>query len=729
MVTHFRLRLYLLALLILAGFGVLVARLYRVQIKEHEQYLSQLPGRRYETVRIPGVRGEIKDRNGITLAENVANFEVRFDLKEIIDDYLKTHHTNKLPKREWTRYKRGQPVVEKETDIVEIVNETVFPGLAELGLLEDFNADQLRVHYRSNGGVVPYTYRRNLAFEEFARFAENNIGLPGVTITVTGQRNYLYDSLACHVLGYVNLPDIEKVPAEKRQQFNYYVGDDYGASGVEKTMDHYLQGEAGKRVLEKDEKGKFIGEVSYTPPAAGADVYLTLDARIQIIAEEALHKIGRGAAVALDPQSGEILALASAPSYNPNVFVPSVSVDDWNRYTQDRTSPMFNRAVNPNAPGSTYKIAIALAGCLSDSWKRHFTCGGGNQYGAKFMKCWCADKGYTHGSPGLSEAIKLSCNGFFYRYANDTGIDNILTMSQLLGLGRATGIKITGEQPGNAPGPEWMRMQGLVWSDAYTAMTGIGQGFVETTPLQMAGVTSTVANGGIVYQPRIIQKVMRSNNEVVWNEPPKVRHDLTKEGLTAGQVEAVKMGMWKVVNESGGTAGRSASEFTVISGKTGTAQTGQLNQPTNAWFIAFAPYEKPRIAVCVFVENGKSGGGAASPIAKNIIERTIAMWDHGQAVEVARMAEAPGHFDRIESVSFEGESVIIASSDEEGDSAVDVSDFVPQHLRNQQQVGPVQRYAKPSIRRRADADGSVSDRNAARSRKFQPLKWLGIRGR
>lgn len=709
----------------MAGFGVLFLRLYRVQIEEHDTYVRKLPGRKYETVRIPGIRGEIRDREGLLLAGNLANYEVRFDLKAIVEDY-RAKHGGAVPRRKWTRYRGAQPVEEEETDIVAIVKSSVFPGLAELGLLEDSDSKQMQVHYRSTGGVVPYTYRRNLTFEDFAAFAEHNLGIPGVTVTVTGRRHYLYDALACHILGRVNLPDIDKVPAEKRSEFRYYVGDDYGVEGIEKTMDHYLQGVPGKRVLVKDEKGKFISEEddSYVAPSAGADVYLTIDARIQSITEESLRKVGRGAAVVIDPANGDVLAMASVPSFNPNVFIPEISVDDWNRYVQDKTSPMFNRAVNPNAPGSTYKIPIALAGCLSKSWQQRFTCGGGAQYGNKFMKCWCASKGYTHGSPDLGEAIKVSCNGFFYRYANHTGIRNIQTMSGLVGLGRITGIQITGEQPGNAPGPEWMRMQGLNWTESYTAMSGIGQGFVEATPLQMASVTATVANGGKVYTPRIVRKVTRRGGEIVWEEPPVPRHDLLKEGLTAEQIEIVKRGMWRVTNEPGGTAGRAASQITVLSGKTGTAQTGIPSQPTNSWFIGFAPYDQPELAVCVFVENGKSGGGVAAPIAKNIIEQTVAMRKGRHEIKLTQLEEAKGSLDFYESVSFEGEGVSFASADDP--DAVNVGDIVPASLR-QRSVQPMAGVAKPSIRSKADAEGSVSGQNTDNRRRFRPLRALGIR--
>ncbi|MEM1442956.1 MAG: hypothetical protein AAGF67_11485, partial [Verrucomicrobiota bacterium] len=327
MVTQFRVRLYLLALLVLAGFSLLVYRLYQIQVVEHDKYAARVPGSKFESVRIPGIRGEIRDRNGLTLVDSTPNYELRLDLRELVNAYLAENET--LPKYTWERFDSyGQRQKKTETDIVKVFEETAFKGLQDLGLLADYSASSMRVHYRSTRGVVPFTYRRDLSFKEFARFAENNIGIPGVTVTRTGRRRYLYDSLASHILGYMNLADIDQVPQEKREEFNYYVGDDYGVMGVEKTMDHYLQGKPGKLVIEKDEKGKIVGEVSRTSAMPGSDVFLTLDARIQAVTEESLRKVGRGAAVVVDPQSGDILAMASVPSFNPNVFIPEVSVDD-----------------------------------------------------------------------------------------------------------------------------------------------------------------------------------------------------------------------------------------------------------------------------------------------------------------------------------------------------------------------------------------------------------------
>lgn len=719
MVTQFRVRLYLLALLVLAGFSLLVYRLYQIQVVEHEKYAARVPGSKFESVRIPGIRGEIRDRNGITLVDSTPNYELRLDLRELVNAYLKDNET--LPKYTWERFDSyGQRQKKTETDIVKIFEETAFKGLQDLGLLADYSASSMRVHYRSTRGVVPFTYRRDLSFKEFARFAENNIGIPGVTVTRTGRRRYLYDSLASHILGYMNLADIDQVPKEKRDEFNYYVGDDYGVMGVEKTMDHYLQGKPGKLVIEKDEKGKIVGEVSRTSAMPGSDVFLTIDARLQAVTEQSLRKVGRGAAVVIDPQTGDILSIASVPSFNPNVFIPEVSVNDWKRYTEDPTSPMFSRAVNPYAPGSTCKIPIALAGCLSDSWKYRFACGGGAHYGNKFMKCWSSG----HGSVDVSSAIKVSCNGFFYRYANHTGIRNIQTMTNLLGMGRKTGIKITGENPGNIPSPEWLRMQGLLWSDAFTALVSIGQGATEASPLQMASVTASASNGGRVYRPRIIKKVVEKNGEIVWEEPPELKADLTKEGITAEQIEVVKRGMWRVVNEGGGTAGRAKSDFTVLSGKTGTAQTANPVQPTNAWFIAFAPYDEPRYAVCVFVENGNSGGGAASPIAKNIIDNAILM-EQGREIEVTAIPEAIGRTDRVMSVTFDSSSLdAFVLADEDAESAVDVAAFVPESLqeRNYRPMNGV--LASPTIKPNTDSRGQVGGMNARPKPAFRPFQWL-----
>ena len=722
MATTFKLRLYILVFFLLGGFALLSFRLYDIQIWQHEHYASKVPGHRFESIRVPGIRGEIKDRNGITLVDSTPNYELRFNLREVVAAYKKDHDS--MPKHNYKVLDGGQWRPRSENDIVAIVETMVFPGLQELGLLADYSSSAMRVHFRSNGGLVPFTYRRDLTFTEFARFAEKNLGIPGVTVTRTGKRRYIYDSLACHILGYMNLADLDKVDNERKKDFHYYVGDDYGVQGIEKTMDSYLQGKAGKVVIKKNEKRKFVGEVERTEPESGSDVHLTIDSLLQYATEQSLRKIGRGAAVAIDPRNGDILSIASVPSFNPNRFIPTVSTEDWKRYTNDPTSPIFSRAVNPYAPGSTFKIPIALSGCLSSSWSRHFYCGGGERYGSKFMKCWHSN----HGSVDLSNSIKRSCNGFYYRYANDTGIKNIEKVTSMMGLGKVTGIRITGEKPGTVPNPFWLSQKGLPWTKAQTALTSIGQGYCEATPLQMAATTAWVANGGKVYQPRIVKRVLDRDGVDVLNEPPKLKYDLTQEGISSHQIEVVRKAMWRVVNETGGTAGRAKSDITVISGKTGTAQTGNMKEPTNAWFIAFAPYENPEIAVCVFVQNGKSGGGAASPISRNIIENYMNLQKGTSKIELTQLEEAVGNTQFVDSTSFDNTELVASFFEEQNvpegsptetaelnleeneDTRINIEDFLPRDARAQSRTSS--NYVKPTIREQIDSRGTVRQFNA-----------------
>ena len=725
MATRFKFRLYLLALLVVIGVATLVFRLYDIQIVEHEHWVSQIPGEKEVTVRVPGVRGEIRDRNGMVLASNRPSYDVTLNLREIEAKWKQDN--GDAPKTTFNAQRSGMLRSNQETDIVSIVKASVIPRMEDLGLAESFNARKLKLHYRGTRGVVPFTYRRGVEFDHFARFAENDYDLTGVDITVKPSRQYPYESLACHILGYVKLPDIETVDAEQRNQFDHYVPDDYGGAGIERSMDRYLQGKPGKRVLRKDEKGNIREQIASEPSETGADVYLTIDARIQYAAELAIRhvgkreedsRVGRAAAVVIDPRNGDILAMVSTPSYNPNAFIPSVGVDDWKRYTSERASPMFNRALSQHPPGSTFKIPIALAGTLSDSHLKPYYCAGGVQYGRKFMKCWILSKGGRHGSITMSDAIKKSCNCYFYQYGNHTGIDNIVEVTNKMGLGRKTGIPLDGEAPGRVPSPNWLRIQGLLWSDAFTAMTSIGQGYAEATPLQMASVAGTVANGGKVYQPRIVKEVIGNDGEVIVPNEPVLKYDLSEEGLTPDELELVKRGMWKVVNEQGGTASkaRSGTDAYDISGKTGTAQTGKPNEPTDAWFIAFAPYDAPEFAVCVYVSNGYSGGGCGAPVAGNIIKQAMAI-RHGTnyKLEVKPVPEAEGHFGRIMAVTIDDKDLEQIVEADEGDGAVDLPEGM---------IVPVARPASqpaveaPSIRVTADERGSVRNTQSAPQKRW-----------
>ena len=321
-----------------------------------------------------------------------------------------------------------------------------------------------------------------------------------------------------HLLGYVGAPD--DTNKEEAKKFSFYQPDVEGKSNIEKSMDEYLRGKPGVRYMRRNAKGQIDGVLREVPPQAGANVDLTIDARIQMIVEEALRAVGRGAAVVVDPNNGDILAMATVPSFNPNTFIPSIKAKDWDELRKAPADPLINRAVSAFPPGSTYKLVTALAGLSKGLGNARYDCGGGVGYGDHFFRCHIADKGGTHGQLGLADAIKVSCNSYFYQMGNAAGINAIDDIGEALGLGKATGVEVTGEQPGVLPGPDWMRIYypRERWTSAYTANVSIGQGYVLVSPLQMAMVYSALANGGIAYQPRLVKSVVGMDGKPILNE-------------------------------------------------------------------------------------------------------------------------------------------------------------------------------------------------------------------
>ncbi|MCB1224871.1 MAG: penicillin-binding protein 2 [Verrucomicrobiales bacterium] len=710
MVVKYRLRLYLLSLLMLGAFSLLTYRLWELQIERHAEFVKKIRVGSELKARIPGVRGEIKDRNGITLATNRAIFEVRINLEEMMKEYnrrVQRGEMAEVAKVTVNFTDRGMQRQRNEEDVVKIFKEVILPRLEEMGLVKNFKGEAMQIHYRTFKGVVPWVYRDDLTFAEFSRFAEHNLALPGVTVAERGVREYPWASLACHLLGYVRLAEDQRVSSEERAEWDYFLPDDYGGAGVEKSFDDYLRGKPGVRTMKKDERGRLVGEVSYQEPRKGNDVYLTIDARIQYIAERALREggVGRGAAVVVDPYSGEVLALASVPSYDPNRFIPKISTAEYAEYLDNPANPLFNRAVKPYAPGSTFKIPIAFAGCLADIQMRHFNCAGGVTYGNNYMKCWIADKGGSHGSLDVSDAIMRSCNCFFYQYGNAAGINNITRVGQLLGVGEKTGIELEDEDPGVLPNPSWLRLNHPKerWSSGYTANTSIGQGMVLATPLQMASVVATVANRGMSYRPHLLKQV-KDGDELVLDNPPDLRSNLGEEGLNPQEIEMIRKGMWKVVNASGGTAKAAKIDGIEVAGKTGTAQfwrmdKGVKKKDNHTWFITFAPYETPKLAICVLVQGGKSGGGCAGPVAKRIMEQSLAL-DNGYQVALAPVEESKGHMNQIEAVSYEDGPLLLAATDDDPDLGGPVREAMDDVI----DARPV---ASPTLRDEADAAGSV----------------------
>src|SRR3954470_6265286 len=550
-----RWRLQLLALLFLLGLGALVGRLWLVQVAHGPEWTAKIRGSSEATVRIPSVRGEIRDRNGVTLVQNRASYEVDFYLPEMVKGYRE--RVGPPPLTEYRSTINGMPKDLKEPDIVKIVNSGIVPRLDDLDLARDYNSVQLQRHFRTNT-EVPYSYLKDIDFDTMAKFSEHDVGLPGVDITIKPVRSYVYGALAAHLLGYVGPPD--DTNKEDAKKFTFYQSDVEGKSNVEKAMDDYLRGKPGVRYMRRNAKGQIDGVLREVPPTAGANVSLTIDARIQMFTEEALRAVGRGAAVVVDPNNGNILAMASVPSFDPNAFIPSIKAKDWEALRKDEANPMVNRAVSAFPPGSTFKLVTALAGMRKGLAAKTFNCGGGVSYGDHFFHCWIGEKGGSHGTIGLSDAIKVSCNSFFYQFGNAAGINAIDETGETLGLGRASGIEVTGEQPGVLPGPDWMRINypREKWTSAYTANVSIGQGYDLVSPLQLAMVYATVANGGVSYYPRLVKDLVHADGKSVLDErgqpvisrTPKVHGDLRND-FRPEQIEMARRGLWKVVNEDG----------------------------------------------------------------------------------------------------------------------------------------------------------------------------------
>jgi penicillin-binding protein 2 len=638
---------------VVAALLLLLLRLGYVQIVKFQDYKARIKGHSQLTVRLPAVRGEICDRNGVPLVENRASMEVEFYLPDIVRAWREEHGS--VPKIQYRGLDHGMPVNKEVPDIVRIVNESIVPNLEKLGLAGDYNTRKLQLHYRDNA-EVPFVYRQDLDFETMARFCENNLNLPGVTVTLKPVRHYVYGALAAHLFGYVGMP--REIDRDEASQFNFYQPDVEGKAQVEAAYDEVLRGTAGTRFLQRNAHGVIDGETSRIEPKQGARVFLTIDARIQYIVEKALRVVGRGAAVVLDPDNGQILAMASVPSFDPNQFVPSISKTDWEKLAKDQTDPLMNRAINNYAPGSTFKICTALAGIRAGIGDRQFDCTGGVQYGDKYMKCWVLTAKPPlppHGRQDLSTGIKNSCDPFFYQYGNAAGIDQIDVIGALLGLGQKTPLPLNNVASGVLPGPAWLAQNAPRerWSPGYTANTAIGQGFVLATPLQVAVMGAAVANGGTVFEPRLVEKVVAQDGAVLKEEPVRTRSEILKDaGIPADQFEKVRRGMWRVVNDETGTARKARVKGVEVAGKTGTAQFWRNGiKDYHTWFLCFAPYDKPRYVVCVFVQGGKSGGSVPAPIAAKILEQIFAM-EKGGDVKLEPMEPAVGNFQPIAGVDF-----------------------------------------------------------------------------
>ncbi|MEO6742232.1 MAG: penicillin-binding transpeptidase domain-containing protein, partial [Chthoniobacteraceae bacterium] len=744
-------RVYALGAFMIGMLGVLSAKLWHEQMTNSKKWTDRLRKSSSVTVRIPSVRGEIRDRNGIILVANRSSYCVDFYLQQMVKGYGEMN-SGKVPLVSFRTTRDGMLKDVEVPDIVEIVNEAVIPRFGELQLARDYAAGQLERHYRTNE-QVPFGYLEDVDFNTIAKISENDMGLPGVEVSLRPVRRYLYGSLASHILGYVGAPeDINTLHDIK--EFNFYQPDVQGRSNVEKVYDQWLRGKPGKRILDRSAKNKIGAELSREEPVPGANLYLTIDAEIQTIVERTLKQagVGRAAVVVVNPQNGDVLAMASVPNYDPNIFIPKISAEDYDRLDEDPTDPLVNRAVQSFAPGSTYKIVSAFAGFLGGlAPGRTYSCAGGVTVGNKFMKCWIAEHHGAHGPLNLVGAIKNSCNSYFYQWGRDAKLINYEKIGDALGLGMRSGLPLSGESPGTLPGPRWLAAQGqsaLATSWGHIANTAIGQGSVLASPLQMAMVCATVANGGTSFYPRLVAKLEDSSGKDLRDEQgnlivptePNVRANLPSMGFSVSEIEAVRQGMWKVVNEAKGTGAKARIKGVEVAGKTGTAQFWRTvgkdsrghpirEKDNHVWFMCFAPYKNPKYAICVMIQGAKSGGGVAAPVAHKILTESLAL-EGGYKPTIAWMEPIHGNLTQISEIKMKEDgslSTLVATTFKDtdqkpGGNVASVDEETSDHTGTPNQASGAREKsgAKPELRETADARGRVSAGSA------KPNLWQRI---
>ncbi len=575
---------------------VVVGRLIYLQVFSHEHFSTLANENRISLVAIPPTRGLIYDRNGVLLAQNLPSFSL-----EIIPEQVKDM-------------------------------ETTLRGLRELISLSDNDLERFRKLLRKKRSFNSIPLKFHLDSEEVARFAVNRHRFPGVDIEARLIRDYPLGKLAVHAVGYVGRINEEEL--QTLDTANYSATRFIGKTGVEKFYEAILHGRVGYKNVETNALGRVLREVNRTPPVPGQNIYLTLDIELQKVAEDALRG-KRGAVVALDPGNGDILALVSMPGYDPNPYVIGIDPKTYAALQNSPDKPLFNRALQGQyPPGSTIKPFIGLAG---------LEYGQLNINTSSFCPGWFSLEGDDHryrdwkktghGRTDLDKAIVESCDVYFYDLALSLGIDRIHEYLDKFGFGHRTGIDINGEAGGLLPSRQWKRSRrNEAWYTGETLITGIGQGYLLTTPLQLASATATLANRGIHFQPHMLYATQSPGSDDLTLLTPATLP--TIKARNPEHWEQIITSMKRVVHSLRGTAhGISRTTRSTIAGKTGTAQVFGIKQDEkyveeevaehlrdHALFVAFSPPDDPRIAVAVVVENAGSGGSAAAPVAARIID-------------------------------------------------------------------------------------------------------------
>lgn len=582
----------------------LAGRMYYLQVVESERYKVLAEENRVNFRLLPPPRGFIVDRNGDYLAINIQNYRV----------ILVPEQAN-----------NGSSVGDTLGRLQKIID------------IDDRDIQRVLREVRKHRAFVPITIRENLSWEEVSRISVNTPELPGINIDVGQTRHYPYGPNMAHVIGYVAAVSDKDMTGDPLLELP---GFKIGKNGIEREYDEALRGRAGTSQVEVNAVGRVIRELSRQEGQPGREVRLTLDMRLQDFIGERVKDEHAAAVVVMDCQNGDVLGLVSTPSYDPNAFSEGLNTEQWQSLVTNPYNPLTNKAIaGQYAPGSTFKIVVALAALEHGISPDHTVfCPGYLEFGDRRFHCW---KHYGHGNLNMTGALRESCDVWFYDVARRIGVNRIAAMAKRLGMGGVTDIDLLGEKSGLIPTKEWkMATKGQPWHQGETLVVGIGQGYVLSTPLQLAVMLSRTVNGGKAIVPRLT--VHDIDGSVI-----RERTDAKIPGLNIDpdHIKIVKQGLDEVVNSAHGTAHRAALgiENFAMGGKTGTAQVRRISMAEResgvrkgediAWrlrdhalFVGFAPVDNPRYVTAVVVEHGGSGSGAAAPIARDIMREAYRLF-------------------------------------------------------------------------------------------------------
>ncbi|MDF1614009.1 penicillin-binding protein 2 [Desulfurivibrio dismutans] len=573
--------------------AILVLRLWHLQIQQGSEYLQRSESNRIRVQQLAAPRGNLLDRHGVTLVTNRPRFNVI-----------------------WIREDAPHPdeVIRQLARILEL-------DISELLDRIRAGADQPR--------FIPTRLKEDIDWRTLVQIENNSFNLPGVQIEVQPSRNYLYGNMASHLVGY--LGEINRRELELHRAEDYRAGDPIGKMGLEKLFEPFLRGEKGRSYVEVDVRGFTQKQLQIQEPLPGNDLQLTLDLQMQQAAEEGLRDQS-GGVVAMEVNTGRLLVMASAPHLPLENFVGGIPRTVWQDLLDDRRAPLLNKPVQGQyAPGSTYKAITALAaleeGVITPDTS--FQCNGSIIFQGRRYHCW---QRRGHGQVKLRQAMAESCDVYFYQLGQRLGIDTLAKYARLLGLGRKTGIVLEHEKEGLVPTAEWKRQRHREpWQDGETLSVAIGQGFNLATPLQITRMTAAIANGGRFYQPKLVAAIIDPEGEVVREFQPEPEKEITE--IPDSSWGLLRETMVAAVMDQRATGRSARIQDITVAGKTGTSQVVRLSQiehyeedeipyhlRDHAWFTAYAPAEKPEVAVTVLVEHGGSGGAVAAPLAKAVLE-------------------------------------------------------------------------------------------------------------